>query len=189
VGSWTDVANSVCPVARALAIVGERWTILILRELFLGSCRFEEIQAQTEISSQLLATRLKRLEADGLVERRPYSRRPLRYEYRLTEMGRDFFPVMFALRAWGERWCKSEDEELAVRFTHRKCGHDAGLGPTCAACGEPIYGRRELDAELGPRFAAERSKRRTAFNVRAHRVGEPGDHHAQRPAPARARTG
>jgi DNA-binding HxlR family transcriptional regulator len=167
VGSWTAVGNTVCPVARSLAIVGDRWTMLILRELFLGNCRFEEIQAQTEISSQLLAMRLKRLAADGLVERHPYSHRPLRHEYRLTEMGRDFYPVIFALRAWGERWCKSEDEGLAVRFTHRKCGHDAGLGPTCASCGEPIYGRQDLDAELSPRFAAERLQRRSAFKARA----------------------
>jgi DNA-binding HxlR family transcriptional regulator len=167
VGSWTDVANTVCPVARSLAIVGDRWTMLILRELFLGSCRFEEVQAQTEISSQLLASRLKRLAADGLVERHPYSHRPLRHEYRLTEMGRDFFPVILALRAWGEKWCKSADEALAVRFTHRKCGHDAGLGTTCAWCGEPIYERQDLDAELSQRFAAERLKRRSTFKARA----------------------
>ncbi len=165
-GSWTDVADTVCPVARSLAIVGERWTILILRELFMGNCRFEEIQAQTGISSQLLATRLKRLEADGLVERHPYRDRPLRHEYRLTAMGRGFYPVILALRAWGEKWCKSKGERLAVRFTHRKCGHDFGLGPTCASCGEPIGGRQDLDAEFSPRFAGERSERRSAFKPR-----------------------
>src|SRR5580693_8871517 len=100
-------AETLCPVARAEDVGGDRWTVLVLRELFIGTRRFAEIQAQTEATPPMLAGRLKKLEADGLVERRPYQQRPLRYEYYLTEKGRAFHPVIMALRAWGEYWCKS----------------------------------------------------------------------------------
>lgn len=84
---WSEVGETVCPIARTLAVVGDRWTVLILRELFLGVKRFEEFQAQTGMSSHLLSTRLKRLEADGIVVRHLYSDRPPRHEYRLTSKG------------------------------------------------------------------------------------------------------
>ncbi|MCC6609566.1 MAG: helix-turn-helix transcriptional regulator, partial [Burkholderiales bacterium] len=101
---WSEVGETVCPIARALAVVGDRWTVLILRELFLGVNRFEEIQAQTGMSSHLLSTRLKRLEGDGIVARRPYSDRPPRHEYRLTDKGLDLYPLLLSLKAWGEKW-------------------------------------------------------------------------------------
>ena len=94
---WQDVGASLCPVARALAVVGDRWTVLIVRELFLGTRRFEDFQAQTGMSSHLLSTRLKRLESDGIVRRTPYSERPPRYEYRLTPKGLDLYPLLLSL--------------------------------------------------------------------------------------------
>src|SRR5262249_41908662 len=122
-------AQTLCPVARAETIVGDRWTVLVLRELFMRSHRFEEIQAQTGATPQMIAARLKKLEADGLVERRRYNQRPPRYEYHLTAKGEAFYPVLLALRAWGEQWCKSPGEGRAVHYTHRPCGKPAGLGP------------------------------------------------------------
>ena len=154
--------GTLCPIARAQNIVGDRWTVLVLRELFLGTHRFEEIQAQSQATPQMLATRLKKLEADGLVERRPYNDRPLRHEYHLTEMGRAFYPVFLAMRAWGETWCKSADEEVAIHYTHIPCGQDPGLGPTCQGCGEAMR-REELSARLSGPFDAERQARRDAF--------------------------
>ena len=157
-----ETADTVCPVARSLDIVGDRWTILVLREMYMGATRYEEIQIQTEATPQMLATRLKSLEADGMIERHPYSEKPLRYEYRLTEKGRSFYPVIHALRAWGETWCKDESEEIAVRFVHRECGHDVGLGTVCPECGITVE-RKDLDASLGSQFAKERAERRAAF--------------------------
>jgi DNA-binding HxlR family transcriptional regulator len=157
-----EKANTVCPVARSLGIVGDRWSVLVLRELFMGATRFEEIQIQTEATPQMLATRLKSLEADGMIERHPYNERPLRYEYRLTEKGRAFYPVVYAMRAWGETWCKDESEEVAVRLVHRKCGHDVGLGNVCPHCNVPVK-REDLDATLSSQFAHERAERRVAF--------------------------
>ncbi len=163
--SRQEIAETVCPVARSLDIVGDRWTVLILRELFMGATRFEEIQIQTEATPQMLATRLKALEADGMVERRPYQEKPLRHEYKLTQKGREFYPVIHAMRAWGETWCKEEEEEIAVQFVHRACGYDVGLSNVCPGCGEPVE-RKDLDSTISPRFAQERAERRAAFKDR-----------------------
>ena len=157
--------GTLCPIARAQNVVGDRWTVLVLRELFLGTRRFEEIQAQSQATPQMLAARLKKLEADGLIERRPYNDRPLRHEYHLTEMGRDFYPVFLALRAWGETWCKSANEEVAIQYTHIPCGQDPGLGPTCQGCGG-VMRREELFARLSGSFDAERQTRLDVFKKR-----------------------
>ena len=160
--STSATQNTLCPIALTQRIVGDRWTVLVLRELFLGSHRFEEIQAQSQATPQMLASRLKKLEADGLVERRPYNNRPLRYEYHLTDMGIAFHPVLLAMRAWGETWCKSGEQEVAIRYTHLPCGQDPGLGPACQVCGQ-VMRRQELSAALSTSFAAERQGRRDAF--------------------------
>src|ERR1700753_4255496 len=89
---WAEMGDTLCPVARSTAIIGDRWTLLIVRELFAGCSRFDEIQAQTGATAQMLSTRLKRLEADGMGERRAYRRRPARYEYVLAPMGSDSLP-------------------------------------------------------------------------------------------------
>ena len=163
--SRQETADTTCPVARSLDIVGDRWTVLVLRELFMGASRFEEIQIQTEATPQMLATRLKTLEANGMVERHPYQEKPLRHEYKLTRKGREFYPVIHAMRAWGEIWVKGEDEGIAVQFVHRACGHDVGLSNVCPGCGLAVE-RKDLDATVSPRFAQERAGRRAAFKDR-----------------------
>src|SRR5262245_1829040 len=155
---------TLCPVARAEMVVGDRWTVLILRELFMGSRRFEEIQAQTESTPQMITARLKKLEAEGLIERRLYNERPKRYEYHLTEKGEAFYPVILALRAWGETWCKSPKEGRAVNYTHLTCGKPAGLGPVCESCGKPLR-REDLAAEPAPKYRKEREARWEAFKA------------------------
>jgi DNA-binding HxlR family transcriptional regulator len=156
--------QTLCPVARAETAVGDRWTVLILRELFMRMHRFEEIQGQTGATPQMIAARLKRLEADGLVKRRIYSKRPRRHEYHLTEKGEAFYPVFLALRAWGETWCKSPKEGRAVNYTHLACGRPAGLGPVCESCGKPLR-RENLVAELAPKYRKERDARWEAFKA------------------------
>ena len=153
---------TLCPVARAESVVGDMWTVLVLRELFANNHRFDEIQAMTGATPQMLATRLKRLEADGLVERRLYNQRPPRYEYHLTRKGEDFWPVLMALRAWGETWCRLPGEELSTQFIHESCGHSAGLGPMCDHCGQ-ILRREALIGNPSPARAAELEARRAAM--------------------------
>ena len=156
--------QTLCPVARAEGIVSDRWTVLILRELFMRMHRFEEIQAQTGATPQMMAARLKKLETDGLVKRHVYNKRPLRYEYRLTEKGEAFYPVVLALRAWGETWCKSPREGRAVNYTHRTCGKAAGLGPVCESCRKPLR-REDLIAEQAPKYRREREVRWEVFKA------------------------
>jgi DNA-binding HxlR family transcriptional regulator len=140
---WSATADTLCPIARALALLGDRWTLLVLREFFLGARRFDEIATTTGISSALLAARLKRLTAGGILERRPYQARPRREEYRLTAKGRDLYPVLIALKGWSERWEASEDEPALV-ITHRPCGCEPSPRLVCAAC----------DADIDPRDCA-----------------------------------
>lgn len=99
-----------CPVARTLDIVGDRWTLLVLRDIMLRKRKFNEIQEGLGCSPNLLADRLKRLEAEGLVERRFYSDHPPRAEYRLTEKGKAFSYVVAAMRDFGEKWIPSDAE-------------------------------------------------------------------------------
>ena len=156
--------QTLCPVARAETVVGDRWAVLILRELFMRMHRFEEIQAQTGATPQMIAARLKKLEADGLVKRHVYNKRPLRHEYHLTEKGEAFYPVILALRAWGETWCKSPKEGRAVSYTHLDCGKPAGLGTVCESCGRPLR-RKELIAEQAPKYRREREARWETFKA------------------------
>jgi DNA-binding HxlR family transcriptional regulator len=101
----TYTSQESCPVARTLNVVGDRWTILVLRDLSWGRKRYSELlESLTGISTNLLADRLKRLEQNGMVEQVLYSDHPPRAEYRLTPKGRAFVPVLRALRAYGEEW-------------------------------------------------------------------------------------
>ena len=157
-----DIAlQTLCPVARAESVAGDIWTVLVLRELFANNHRFDEIQAMTGATPQMVAARLKNLEADGLVERRRYNERPPRYEYHLTEKGADFFPVLMALRAWGEKWCGCPGEEPSLEYTHNICGQPAGFGPLCDHCGQ-LLRHEELTRKLSPAAIAEREARREA---------------------------
>jgi DNA-binding HxlR family transcriptional regulator len=156
-----EASDTLCPVARSQAVIGDRWAVLIVRELFMGNRRFDSLLTQSQSTPQMLSTRLKRLEVDGMIQRKRYMDKPPRYEYELTEMGRAFYPVILALREWGETWCKSEDEDVAVRYTHLNCGHDAGVGTLCQACGEPLR-REHLKARLSPSYAQERAARQDA---------------------------
>ncbi|MEP2717229.1 helix-turn-helix domain-containing protein [Pseudophaeobacter sp.] len=99
---WHDLNDDACPLARAMGVIGDRWTLLILRECFLGVRRFDGFQKRLGVTRHLLAERLKRLEAMEVLERRPYQERPLRHEYRLTASGKSFAPVLLAMQDWAQ---------------------------------------------------------------------------------------
>lgn len=100
---WDDLAADWCPVARALSVIGDRWTLLIVRDCFLGKSRFDEFQASLGVTRHLLSDRLKRLVALGVLEKNPYQARPVRYDYRLTDKGQDFAPALVGLKDWGKK--------------------------------------------------------------------------------------
>jgi len=136
---------------------GDRWSMLVVRELSFGTSRFQDIQAQTGATPQMLASRLKALAADGIVESRVYSRRPMRREYKLTAKGRDLLPVLFALRNWGEQWCKRANEALALVTTHRRCGGEVGLDGVCVSCKQTVA-FKNLVVRPSPEYAEERRR-------------------------------
>jgi DNA-binding HxlR family transcriptional regulator len=137
-----------CSIAQSLEQVGDWWTLLIVRDAIFGVTRFEEWQSRLGISRNILTNRLERLVADGIFERRAYQERPLRHEYLLTAKGRALWPVLLALRQWGDRWVTGEGQEPVV-MVHDGCGHQTKAHLACDACGERLRGR-DLHFEDGP---------------------------------------
>ncbi|MFE6645617.1 winged helix-turn-helix transcriptional regulator [Nocardioides sp. NPDC057772] len=125
-----------CSVARTLELVGSKWTLLVVRELFLGSRRFEEIVRFTGGPRDILTDRLRRLEEHGLVTRVQYEQRPPRFEYHLTDLGRSLGPIIAAMREFGDRHLAGEDGP-PLRFTH-SCGSEFHPVLACKACGEVV---------------------------------------------------
>lgn len=152
--SRSDLARKVCGVSRTIEIVGDAWTLMILRDMFLGARRFDDLQRQTGCSPHLLSQRLKRLEAEKIVKRRAYSERPLRHEYRLTERGRDLWPVVVALKSWGDRWL-TRPGGAPIELTHRGCGRVTQPRMCCSECGDPMDARASVPS-LSPAMARER---------------------------------
>ncbi|MGX9352249.1 winged helix-turn-helix transcriptional regulator [Shimia sp. W99] len=105
---WNELPDEACPVARAMSVIGDRWTLLVLRDCLLGIRKFDQLQADLGITRHVLAERLKKLESAGLLERRPYQERPTRFEYRPTQAARDFVPVMQVLIGWAEAHIPSD---------------------------------------------------------------------------------
>jgi DNA-binding HxlR family transcriptional regulator len=126
----------VCSIARTLDVVGEKWALLAVREVFLGNRRFDEIVRMTGAPRDTLAARLRTLVGAGVLERRPYSDRPARYEYRLTEAGRDLYPVIASLMRWGDVHLAG-DAGPPVLVEHH-CGHRLVPQLVCEACGETV---------------------------------------------------
>ena len=132
-----------CSVADALGVVGERWSLLVVRELSYGAHRFAEIQRRTGAPRDVLTARLRKLEAHGVLDRRRYSERPPRDEYLLTDAGRELAPVLLALKEWGDRHLHADAPPVV--FEHTACGDPFHLAVACAACGE-LLGDHELVA-------------------------------------------
>jgi DNA-binding HxlR family transcriptional regulator len=130
-----SLAELPCPIARSLDVVGEWWTLLIVRDALLGTRRFDDFK-QTGIADNILAARLRMLTDEGILERRQYQTRPDRYEYLLTEKGAALAPVVAALRSWGLAWTAGEDR--SPRLVHTTCGHEASAGLHCEHCGRPF---------------------------------------------------
>ncbi len=136
---WSDIGEQPCSVAKTLAVVGDRWSMLVLREAFLRTRRFDDFQRNTGAPRPVLAERLKKLVDDGVLERRPYGNHPDRYEYRLTEMGRDLYPVIVSLLRFGDRWLLDGDDP-PLELQH-ECGAVGHPELACPACGEWVDAR------------------------------------------------
>jgi DNA-binding HxlR family transcriptional regulator len=142
-------AGQTCSVARTLELVGERWTLLILRDAFLGVRRFDDFQRSLGIARNVLNTRLQRLCDSGLLERRLYQERPERYEYRFTEMGLDLWPSVAALMEFGDKYLAGDDGPPLL-MQHKGCGGAVAATRVCAVCGAEGLTARDVVAVPGP---------------------------------------
>jgi len=139
-------ADMNCSVARSIEVIGERWTMLVLREVFLGTRRFEDFRRRLGIARNILADRLEGLVEAGILERRLYQERPERFEYRLTDKGRDLYPVILAIKKWGDRWEAPAGPPVITRHV---CGEVIDPVPICPHCGVEVQAR-EMRWEPGP---------------------------------------
>lgn len=132
----SELGDITCSLAGALAKVGDAWSLLIIKEILLRNRKFDGIAAQTGISESSLATRLKSLEAAGIVEKVAYQDRPVRHEYRVTECGADLWPTLVALTTWGDRWLGRRTPPL--HYECSSCAGDARPHLACTHCGSEV---------------------------------------------------
>ena len=129
-----------CPIARAAKLIGDEWVLLVLRELFKGPQRFDDLQKSTKAATNMLSNRLTRLIEAGVVAKVPYQERPPRFNYRLTKAGVALFPALIELWRYAEDWLPC-DEPQPFRLRHTDCGKITRIGHTCSECGSPITTR------------------------------------------------
>jgi DNA-binding HxlR family transcriptional regulator len=141
----TNFGEMVCSIARTLDVVGEPWSPLILRDVWVGMNRFDQLQADLGISRKVLTERLNHLVDQGVLERHPYDNRP-RFEYRLTVKGAELVDLLMVMAGWGDKWLAG-DAGPPVLYRHRACGEISRVELRCAHCGEPMHAD---DVELLP---------------------------------------
>jgi DNA-binding HxlR family transcriptional regulator len=142
------LSNDVCSVAGTLEVIGERWTIHVLREAFMGTRRFEDFSNNIGCARNILSDRLSKLVENEILERRRYQDRPPRSEYRLTEKGIDLYPILLTLMQWGDRYV-ADERGPAVILEHKSCGHETSPELVCSHCGELVTARA-IRAQVGP---------------------------------------
>jgi DNA-binding HxlR family transcriptional regulator len=149
----TRFGEMACSIARTLDVFGEPWTPLILRDVWVGISRFDQIRADLGISSKVLTQRLALLVETGVLERRQYSTHPPRHEYALTAKGLELCDVLLAMTRWGDRWLAGEAGP-PVLHRHTACGHVSHIEQRCSECGEPMHAG-DVDVLPGPGAAGQ----------------------------------
>ncbi len=145
-----DLAEMPCSIARSMAILGERWTLVILREAFMRARRFEDYQQGTGIARNILTDRLNKLVEHEILERRPYAEHPGRTlnEYRLTQKGLDLYPVLVSLMQWGDQY--GGLDKPPVTLEHKDCGRTSTPRLVCGECGDALHAREVIAHEQVP---------------------------------------
>lgn len=144
---WSELADQNCSAARTIAVIGDRWTLMLLRDLFLGVRRFDDFERRLRISRSIIAERLKRLVDEGVLRREAYQQNPLRHEYRLTEKGLALHPILMSIVHWGDTYY-ADAAGPPLLHRHRSCGCDFAPVLACSECGEPV-GARDVEVRGG----------------------------------------
>jgi|SRR5690606_15402536 len=150
---WEELDQQPCSLARTLSVVGDRWTLLVLRECFLGVRRFDDFEQRLGVTRHVLADRLKKLVEAGVLAKVAYQERPKREEYRLTEKGLGLHPVLMSLVQWGDRYM-SGAEGPPIRHRHKACGQQMHGVLVCSECGEPLA-PGEVALEEAPQYQGQ----------------------------------
>lgn len=145
---WNELEDESCSLARTVGVIGDRWTLLILRDCFLRVRQFEEFQSRLGVSRAILADRLEKLVGHFVLTKVAYQQRPTRYEYRLTPKGIELYPVIMAMVHWGDVHLAGK-KGRPVLHRHRSCQHTFDPVVTCSECGE-VVDPREVDVLPGP---------------------------------------
>lgn len=145
---WGELEEESCSISRTLAVVGDRWSLLILRDCFLRVRRFEEFQSRLGITRHVLADRLKKLVRHGVLRRVPYQASPKRHEYILTEKGLDLYPILMAIVHWGDNHM-TDERGRPLLHQHKLCGHMFNPVTICSECHEPLRAK-EVQIHRGP---------------------------------------
>jgi len=164
---WNELDQQACSVARTLSVIGDRWTLLILRDCFLRVRRFEDFQRRLGIGRPILTDRLQKLVDGFVLTKVAYQERPTRYEYRLTHKGLDLYPVIMAMVHWGDVHMAGK-KGRPLLHTHASCGHEFDPVQVCSMCGEALD-PRHVQVELGP--GAESPRKTGAPTGRAAKAG------------------
>ncbi|MDM1247657.1 winged helix-turn-helix transcriptional regulator [Acinetobacter sichuanensis] len=135
---WHELGELQCPIARSLSILGDRWTLLIIRNAFMSTKRFDDFQRELGITRHLLTERIQRLVEHNIFEKVLYNEAPKRYEYKLTEKGLALYPIILAFSSWGNLWQNENQEFPEVKYKHKNCGHFTRPEMTCDCCHEKI---------------------------------------------------
>lgn len=151
---WDEIENEVCSVSRTLAVVGDRWTMLIIRDAFLRVRRFDDFQKNLGMSRHRLSERLKKLVDYGVLRKEAYQAN--RYEYRLTEKGLELYPILISMAKWGDKWM-DDGKGVPMLYKHNPCGHHYSPMVVCSECGEAID-PHDVTPQIGPgKFASSRA--------------------------------
>ena len=148
-----EYEGQICSIARSLELVGERWSLLVIREIFHGRRKFSEMQRSLGVARNVLTARLQRMVDEEILERRPYSDKPERYEYFLTEKGLDLWPVMIALMQWGDKYEPRPEGRPSIVVHKGECGGEIDDRRICTRCGKALT-VREARAIEGPGMKA-----------------------------------
>jgi DNA-binding HxlR family transcriptional regulator len=146
----TDTSDWPCTIARSVDVLGDHWNLLIIRQACLGTRRFADFQAALGTGRNILSQRLSRLVDEGLLSRVEYQDNPPRSEYRLTQKGREVYPILAAMAAWGDRWLTGPEGTPLV-LHHTTCDHDMHAAVVCSECDQPLD-VRQIRAKPGPGF-------------------------------------